>query len=472
MADEKLIRPRRRRRIQNAFYLTGVILITYYLFFIGQTPKSLAHGKAVSAPHHRGPHPPELLANLSLTTAQCEASFPGLTWSIQDVVSQGPFTLRPRTSPVLGRIRNGQLSILKAQHKNELSTEMLASRTASLHQIHRALLTAPAPESLPDTIFALNFQDQPFGTAWAYARQADPHARPGFDDGNRDARTFLMPHFSFWAWKLPFVGSMGRAAAAIADIETPGVASATSAASAASAASHRSFAAKVPKAVWRGTTWFNSVQNPHLRANLLAATMHKPWADVEALKWDTVSQDAKGARTARNSLPIEDFCKYKYVLHTEGVTYSGRFQFLQMCASVVLTPPIGWMQHVTHLARPLFSNTIPGMEGRWKTGEMTRRAWPVDYKPEEANMVFVAPDWGDLEDVIRWLEEHPKVAEGIARRQRETFVDGGYFSPAAETCYWRALIRGWSEVVNVEQGQLDEIGDGQTFESFALTEGD
>ncbi len=49
---------------------------------------------------------------------------------------------------------------------------------------------------------------------------------------------------------------------------------------------------------------------------------------------------------------MEDFCRYKYVIHTEGVTYSGRLQFLQMCASVLLTPPMAWRQHTTHLVRP------------------------------------------------------------------------------------------------------------------------
>lgn len=443
-----------RRRLRHGIYILAVLATTYYVFFSGQEATQSSRN---STTLHSGPHPPELLDNLSLTTSQCEAAFPNLTWPLHDVVAQGPFTLNPKTAPVLVRIRNGRdISILHAQRKTDLSAEMLASRTASLHQIHRALLTAPSSETpIPDTLFALNFQDQPFGTAWAYSRQADPQSRPGFDDGNPNARTFLMPHFSFWAWKLPFVGSMSRAAEAIQRVE-----------------SATAFASKIPKAVWRGTIWFNSVHNPRLRANLLAATKDKPWADVEALKWDTVSKDASGARTASNALAIEDFCRYKYVLHTEGVTYSGRFQFLQMCASVVITPPIGWMQHATHLVRPLFTRSLKEAGGSWTPNPMTWRSWPTEWSAEEANIVFVAPDWSDLEETIQWLEAHPKAAEGIARRQRETFVEGGYFSPAAEACYWRALVRGWSEVVRWDERELEEFGDGQTFEGFVLTNGD
>lgn len=459
MIDEKAIPPRQRRRIRLALYATGLILLTYYLFFTGGGgPPKAEHGipgwPAGGSPH-AGPHPPELLDNLSLTTAQCEAAFPNLTWPVRDAVSQGAFTLSPQTAPVLARIRDGQLAtILKAQRRRALSPEMLASRAAALHQVHRALLTAPEPPP-GDTVFALNFQDQPFGSAWGYARQADPRSRPGYDDGDRHARTFLMPHFAFWAWKLPFVGSVRRAAAAVEEIEGRGA----------------DFASKIPRAVWRGTAWFNSVQNPRLRQDLLRAAKGRPWADVEALKWDT-KPGANGEKTASNSLAIEDFCRYKYVLYTEGVTYSGRFQFLQMCGSVLLSPPIAWMMHTTHLVKPVFSSDLPGLEGRWTASEMTKRAWPVRYAAEEANMVFVKPDWSDLEDTIKWLEDHPKTAEGIARRQRDTFVGGGYFSPAAEACYWRALVRGWAEVARWDEAALEDLGEGQTYEAFVLTNGD
>jgi hypothetical protein len=175
-------------------------------------------------------------------------------------------------------------------------------------------------------------------------------------------------------------------------------------------------------------------------------------------------------RNATNALPIEEFCRYKYVVHTEGVSYSGRFQFLQMCASVVLTPPIMWMQHVTHLARPLFSSDLKKGGKTWMPSEKVRRAWPVGYKPEEANIVFVAPDWSDLGDTVAWLEEHPEIAEGIARRQRDLFVGGGYFSPAAETCYWRALVRGWAKMAMTD-GEGFENVEGTTLEAFSLTNG-
>ena len=119
----------------------------------------------------------------------------------------------------------------------------------------------------------------------------------------------------------------------------------------------------------------------------------------------------------------------------------------------------------------------------WKPTPRTVEAWPTRYDAAEANIVFVAPDWSDLEDTISWLEGHPEVAAGIARRQRELFVGGGYFSPAAETCYWRALVRGWASVAVVDGGNGNGNGtgaggggwdeeEGVTYEMFSLSNGD
>ncbi len=72
----------------------------------------------------------------------------------------------------------------------------------------------------------------------------------------------------------------------------------------------------------------------------------------------------------------------------------------QMCASVTITPPIQWLQHTTHLVRPVFANDLWGERDdvlRNEVRERARRAWPVAYPPDEANIVFVAPDWSDLE---------------------------------------------------------------------------
>jgi hypothetical protein len=117
--------------------------------------------------------------------------------------------------------------------------------------------------------------------------------------------------------------------------------------------------------------------------------------------------------------------------------------------------------------RPLFSSelpfhTLPG------SSHKPDSCWPSSYPASKANVVFVSPDWSDLEHTIAWLEENPDVAHGIATRQRKMNVDGGYLSSAAEVCYWRSLIRGWSEVVKLGK-TWDNSSEGMRWETFSLT---
>ncbi|KAI0427166.1 glycosyl transferase family 90-domain-containing protein [Xylaria sp. FL1042] len=400
---------------------------------------------------------------LNLSEQECKDTFPDLTKDLDATIALGPFTLKQANGkgPLQARIKDGQLYIIHSEDKDSLSPELLQTQQAALHQINRAIITSP--EALPDTIFALNVRDQPYGTAFSYSRPAYPapaSAMPPI------TRAFLMPHFAFWDWPLPSIGSISRAAKAISRIEDT-----------------LPFARKDPRVVWRGSARFNGAHNPTLRTGLLRIAAGAEWADVRALESYDVGasqgqesrgegEEAREGTANTTTLMIEDFCRYKYVLYTDGVTYSGRLPFHQMCGSVLLTPPLAWRQLTTHLLQPVFSrdlfshNQHTGSAGRGML-EGVRNAWPARYAPEDANVVFVAPDWSDLEDTVLWLENHPDIAAGIARRQRELSVGRGYISPAMETCYWRALLRGWSQVVRLEgEGWADE--DGVSWEEFSI----
>ncbi|KAI1270140.1 hypothetical protein F5Y18DRAFT_4731 [Xylariaceae sp. FL1019] len=453
--------------------------------------------------------PPELLGNPFLSEDQCRESFPGLLKEIDDEVAKGPFRLVRSPShlgPLIARIRDGHLYILSATRRADLSRDMLAHRSATLHQIANALVTWPRPSlsssspdspyaQIPDTTFAFNHHDDPSPMTFSYSRPADRSSHTD-SSTNSQRRYFPIPHFSFYSWGLPTLSSMRSASSLITDLEiqTP-------------------FSQKIPKAIWRGTTWFNSPRAGRLRQNLVTAfgshsTSKEPatpppeWSDIQPLN-------------ATNGLPIEDFCKYKYIIYTEGVTYSGRFQYHNLCASVVLTPPIAWMQHLSHLVKPLFSYTLspsspdspspvrqrslfsslfPNSQrpdsqpshGLPRTpitlgpsekppplapypAPWVQAAWPIEHTASDANMVFVAPDWSDLSSTISWLESHPKIAEAIAQRQRDLFHGGGYMSQAAEMCYWRGLISGWSKVVRLEEGEFQDLEE-VPWEEFSLRE--
>ncbi|KAK8042231.1 hypothetical protein PG993_006754 [Apiospora rasikravindrae] len=518
-------------RLRNVA-ITSFVLLVFYVFLLHPTDQNLdsspsttaefndfpgagyGSGSAKQKPPTRQELLPELLNNRFMNSQQCANTFPGLTKEIDDVVAKGPFALT-RTSelgPLIARIKDGKLYILQSGRRTDFSDEMLQQRAASLHQIAAALLTAPHPSEIPsDTVFALNYRDEPTESTLSYSRPAaavDPKPSRG--------SYFPIPHFSFWSWPLPFIGSFTRAAKAIQDLEEGN--------GGPNNVPPLSWRDKDPRVVWRGTAHFNNVRAGRMRQELLRTAAGKPWSDIAALQWTTTS----GVNNASNALAIEDFCRYRYVVHTEGITYSGRFQFHQLCASVVLTPPLAWMQHLTHLVRPVFSYDLPslaaaeddesGSSSSANTKTMAaaierklrppkeysngvheklslapypapwvQQAWPRSYTmnhdhhqdrkdstagddEQGPNIVFVAPDWSDLESVVAWLEAHPRAAEGIARRQRALFHGRGYFSPAAEMCYWRAALRGWARTVRYEDGLLAALGDGVPWEEFSLKE--
>lgn len=217
---------------------------------------------------------------------------------------------------------------------------------------------------------------------------------------------------------------------------------------------------KIDKVVWRGTPWFNPIGHTSLRQDLLKATKGKAWADVEALS--TVSNTT-------NSIKIEDFCRFKYVVYTEGVTYSGRLPYHQACASVLITAPITWLTASGTLLRPIAAAELRRrVEQPAEKRAAVPRSEKMDAVPgalptvatwQEANAIYVKPDFSDLEGLVRLLRLRPDVASRIARNQREFVVRGGYLSLAAETCYWRALVRGWAAVAQVDGNEWsDEVG--------------
>lgn len=103
----------------------------------------------------------------------------------------------------------------------------------------------------------------------------------------------------------------------------------------------------------------------------------------------------------------------------------------------------------------------------------TNITWPVSYPPSLANIIFVRPDWSDLEATILYLRQNPEIAKGIAQNQRELMVNGGYLSEAAEACYWRSLIRAWSKMVRTSESKGEKgraWGEGTRWETYSLIE--
>ncbi|KAK5076380.1 hypothetical protein LTR64_006140 [Lithohypha guttulata] len=348
--------------------------------------------------------------NLMLDDSQCTVAFPRLFEEVSRAVegrklshitSEELDEIEPKNGYVRAMIYDQGLYVIQKQgaiYSRELST---------LHAIYRAILTSPLP--LPNIEFVFNtddivFEPQPL---WAYARKAEHN------------HLWLMPDFGFFSWPETLAGSMREVQLKAVEEED---------------IRQHPWHNKIEKVLWRGAT-----MGLALRDRLLSVTTGKEWADVVALDWhdkDSMQHDLK-------SMP--EHCDYKYLVHTEGNSYSGRLKYLQACQSVVIAHKMDWIQHYF----PLLEAT----------------------RGPNQNYIEVDRDFDELESTVDRLRRNDKEARKIATNSVRTFRER-YLTAAAEACYWRRLIRGWAEVSFEPEFYKLVNGTkqwrGLPFESFAL----
>ena len=335
--------------------------------------------------------------NYALTQSQCDIAFPDLYYEIDRAVAHRNDRSLPITpedvsiswrndAAFRGLIHENQLRIL--QTKGILGNDGYRRRALSLlTQINRAITGATAVgQKLPAIEFAVTVDDMallPNGddthAIWTFTRR--------IVDGDQH-RLWMVPDMDYAAF-------FGASYTEMRD----------------RAAQRESFLVdKIPKAVWRGVVWTNE----WVRKPLMEVSRNKIWADVEEVSWDS------GAKDHDNMIPIEDFCRYAFILHTEGRSWSGRLKHILNCDSVAIIHDLDWTTWFYHLLRP---------DG-----------------PEQ-NYVPVRRDYSDLDKKVTKLTKDPTLREAqvIADNSVKTFRDR-YGTPAAEACYWRRLINGWSEV--------------------------
>jgi Glycosyl transferase family 90 len=296
-------------------------------------------------------------------------------------------------------------------------THTFSRAKATLNSLNRALAAVPYHSELPDVEFIFSSEDYVDGTGpiWSYSKRED------------NDWTWLMPDFGYWSWPEAMVGSYRNVRQRIAAIDEGTI-------SGGEVRPGLRFQDKIKQLLWRG----NIDTNPELRGSLLNATREKSWASVRSIDW------ADEANLRQNYVPIEDHCRYMFLGHVEGRSYSGRGKYLQNCRSVFVSHQLEWRE--AHHAALLSSGF-------------------------EANYVKVNRDFSDLETKIHQLLDEPEVAERIAENSIRTFRDR-YLTPAAEACYWRELISAYGSVFDfapvLETGAMGRVPRGVPFESFIL----
>lgn len=286
---------------------------------------------------------------------------------------------------------------------------------STLYSLNRALTSFANKESLPNIEFIFTADDFASDTTapiWSYSKR----------DG--DTSIWLIPDFGYWSWPEVGIGSYGEIRSRIRaiDDEIP-------------------FQEKRKQLLWRGSV----VSNPEIRSKLIKTAVGQSWASIKVIDWD----DENDIRF--NLLPMEDHCKYMFLAHTEGRSFSGRGKYLLNCRSVVVSHKLEWKE--AHHAALISSGP-------------------------EANYVQVERDYSDLSRKIEFLIDHPETTERIAENAVKTFRDR-YLTPAAEACYWRELVRKYAsasgfEPVLGEDGEEDQRGGrkkvrGTKFDDWVLT---
>ena len=268
-------------------------------------------------------------------------------------------------------------------------------------------MSYPDRSKLPSIEFVFTTEDfagDKAGPVWAYSKR-DEHES-----------VWMMPDFGYWAWPEVRVGPYNEVRRRMAAIDEG-----------------QRFQEKRKQLVWRGS--LNT--NPEIRSKFLKSTLGRSWASVRVIDWD----DPNDLRF--NLLPVEEHCRYMFLAHTEGRSFSGRGKYLLNCRSVVISHALSWRE--AHHGALVSSGP-------------------------DANYVEVQRDFSDLQRKVEYLIDNPEAAERIANNAVRTFRDR-YLTPAAESCYWRQLVRAYASVSEFEpslRGYRKDTLRGTQFETWLL----
>lgn len=131
-----------------------------------------------------------------------------------------------------------------------------------------------------------------------------------------------------------------------------------------------------------------------------------------------VAEEMLDGHATKHRITMPDHCKYKFAVHTEGTTWSGRLKYLLSCHSTILVHPLTYVTHLYHL---------------------------LESEGPNQNYVPVDKEWKELSATMDMLLADDGKAKKIADNAVTKFRDQ-YFTPAAQTCYFRRLFKVWSEM--------------------------
>lgn len=403
----------------TAFVVACLVLS---LLFPYQTPPGTSASKGLT---------PERRRDRTMNAATCEAEFPLLypqihdnvaAWKAKGGIKYGDLDEAARTC--VGNwgmarvvIRDGQLFLRQVREGGE------SRISALLHLLHTAVVTDPSS-------FTSSSDDDPTNTGVELVlSEADKDASPTSDavwvlskrvSEDKSKGTWLLPDFGFAGWPETGIASFDEFLH-LAQLQDHIVA----------------WHQKADRVLWRGLA-----NGYPPRVDLLSRTdpLKVPgadtWADVKQTSFHDIGAEFHPI------IPMHEHCRHKFLIQTEGNSYSGRGKFLWSCRSVTVAHPMEWTQHfhpalnadpysreqnMVELNGPLFA----GLE------QTTLQLQSTAYIPAKQDLAVNA----SAEGVLR-LNPPQRIADNAVESLRHR-----YLTPAATMCYLRAAIRAYAGVL-------------------------
>ncbi|KAH0194606.1 hypothetical protein KCU70_g51, partial [Aureobasidium melanogenum] len=296
--------------------------LTLFLGFVG-TWWLLSHGSSFGGWQFEYPRDS---ANYGLSSQQCDAAFPGFYGDIESaVLSRKGNPIRPDELEieddkclVRALIYESELFIVQGRTNKKCWMARWHERTSGfLHMIHQSVITAP-PGSVPNIEFVLDLDDDPQRPLnFAHGKDSNKTTVWGLTRLAHQRHIWLLPDYAYWAWPTARVPSHGQVRRNVRQVNAA-----------------FPWEKKFNKAIWRGDAGLNQ----GVRNKLIATAKDTTWGDVRVC-------DIYNPETKQYCMTQDQLCRYKFPVHTEGYTYSGRLKYLQLCNSAPVVHKLKWLEH-------------------------------------------------------------------------------------------------------------------------------
>lgn len=374
---------------------------------------------------------PERRRDRTMNEATCKAEFPLLYPQLQDNVAawrakggikyadldEAARTCAQNWGMARVVIRDGQVFLRQVREGGE------SRISALLHLIHTAVTADPssfATSSSDNTGIELVLSEadkdaSPSDAVWVLSKRlAEP----------KEKGTWLLPDFGFAGWPEAGIASFDEFLhlAQLQDQLVP-------------------WEHKADKVLWRGLA-----NGYPPRMDLLSKTDPKKvqgaegWADVKQTSFHDFGAEFFPL------IPMHEHCRHKFLIQTEGNSYSGRGRYLWSCKSVTISHPLEWTQHFhpalisDPLSRQQNFVELPGPLFD-KLGETTMRLQQTAGIPSTQDLT------SEEGKGVAALGLNPpqRIAENAVEALRNR-----YLTPAATACYMRAALKAYASVLKVD----------------------